>query len=322
MLALIETIKVSERIRKEITKIDELAENISKNGLLNPITVMSDGGDLRLLAGLRRLKAVLSLGWTKIEVNVISPANAEAALLIEISENEQREPFTFSEKMDFARLLEEIETAKSKIRQVQGSSLGGAIAGKGRPKNNDRLVDCGPQAYESSNSPNPKSREVVGAKIGMSGRQYDRAKYITANATETVIEQIDNGERTIRSAYDELRASEKEKKQQLTEPSGETGSSEAKTTSVRATKVSEKSGKSGKSGESGKIEELQQQLKEARTRAAVAESDLSREKELHHNTSFHKNSIITGLQVQISELTKQLDKAEKRIKTLESGMAG
>ena len=67
-----------------------------------------DGGEYRLLAGLRRVKAAQSLNWLEIEVNIVSPADAEAALCIEISENEQREPFTYTEKMHYASMFEDI----------------------------------------------------------------------------------------------------------------------------------------------------------------------------------------------------------------------
>ncbi len=41
----IESIKVAARIRKLTAKIDALAADIQKNGLINPITVMAvDGG--------------------------------------------------------------------------------------------------------------------------------------------------------------------------------------------------------------------------------------------------------------------------------------
>ena len=54
--------------------------------------------------------------------------DAEAALHIEIGENEYREPFTFSEKMDFSRMILEIERAKAKKRMAEG----GKEAGRGR----------------------------------------------------------------------------------------------------------------------------------------------------------------------------------------------
>ena len=192
MKAAIETIIVKERIRKEITLIPELAADIEINGLINPVTVMSLGdGRLQLLAGLRRVKAVQRLGWAEIEVNVVSPANAEAALRIEISENEQREPFSYSETMDYASLIEEIEQAKALERKAAG--------GKGGLKDSDdgRYLEQG------------KCSDAVGEKIGMSGRQYERAKYVAANAPTEIIEQLDRGERSISGTYNELKAKEK-----------------------------------------------------------------------------------------------------------------
>jgi len=186
----VDAIKVTGRIRKEVTKIEELAVDITQNGLLNPLTVMPiDGGKYQLLAGLRRLRAAQSLGWTEIDVNVVSASDAEAKLRIEISENEQREPFTYTEKMDFARLIEEIERVKALERMSVGGK-GGLNEG----------VAHGPHLEQS------RRREIIGAKIGMSGKQYDRAKYIAANATPEVIDELDRQERTIRGTYDELRA--------------------------------------------------------------------------------------------------------------------
>ena len=184
----IEKIRIMERIRKEINKIDELASDILQNGLVNPVTVMPlEGEEFRLLAGLRRIKAARMLGWAEIEASVVSPSDAESALRIEISENEQREPFTFSEKMDYARLIEEIELVKAKERKSAG--------GKGGLSED---VAQGPPLQKG------KSRDIIGEKIGMSGRQYCRAKYITENASPEVIDQLDKGERTIRGTYDEL----------------------------------------------------------------------------------------------------------------------
>ena len=205
----INNIKVMERIRKEINKIDELAEDIALNGLLHALIVMAlDGGEYQLLAGLRRLNAIQSLGWTEVPVNIVAPADAEAALRIEISENEQREPFTFTEKIDFARLVEEIEREKAKLRKLEGQSLGGTIAGRGRPLD-DSFQPPGPSSYEAPKSPRQQTRDIVGEKIGMSGKQYDRAKFIASNAPQEVIDELDRGERKIRPTYDELKAKEK-----------------------------------------------------------------------------------------------------------------
>ena len=185
----IDTIKVTARIRKQAVKLDELAADIQLNGLINPITVMPSGEGFQLLAGLRRLKAAQALGWTEIEVNTVEPKDAEAALHIEHSENVQREPFTFSEKMDYARLIEEIESAKAKERMSLGGK-GGLLQG----------TDPGPYLDGK------ECRGIIGEKIGMSGRQYDRAKYVADHAPQDVIDALDRGERAIRPTYDEMRA--------------------------------------------------------------------------------------------------------------------
>ncbi|GHU53712.1 hypothetical protein FACS1894132_06650 [Clostridia bacterium] len=200
----IRRIKVAERIRKTVNKIDELAADIRENGLITPIAVMQNSTegsslpDYQLLAGLRRLRAMELNGETEIEVNVIPAADAEAALKIEFSENEQREPFTYSEKIDYARLIEEIERVKAQERKVES----GAIYGRGHEK---KVEDCGSQPIKRQ----PQTRDIVGEKIGLSGKQYDRAKYIAANAPPEVIDELDRGERSIRGTYDELRAKEK-----------------------------------------------------------------------------------------------------------------
>jgi ParB family chromosome partitioning protein len=300
MKVAIENIKITERIRKEITKIDEFAEDIKRHGLLNPVTVMQIGdGEYRLLAGLRRLKAAQTLGWTEIDVNVVSPADAEAELRIEISENEQREAFTFSEKMDFARMLEEIESAKAKERK--------SIGGKGGFTED---VDSSPHLQEGT------SRDARGEKIGMRGRQYDRAKYIANNASEEVIEQLDRGERAVKPTYDELRAKEK-KSVAAKETEAERMAKAEALFSEQDREAIRKNREFDAMSPADKITELQRQLKAERARAATAESELAREKELHHNTAYHKESTITNLQIQIEELSKALEAAEAKLRELD-----
>ena len=184
-------IKVADRIRKQSTKINELAADIRQNGLLNPITVMPVGGEHQLLAGLRRLQAAQLLGWTEIDVNVVPPKDAEAALRIEYSENEQREPFTLAEKVEYAALIEEIEKAKAKERMSQGGK-GGVDKG------------CAPARNLTRN----RTDAIASDKVGMKETSYRYARYVAEKAPE-MLERIDNGEIPLRAAYNELRAAEK-----------------------------------------------------------------------------------------------------------------
>ena len=245
---------------------------------------------------------------------------------IQISENEQREPFTFSEKMDFARLLEEIESAKANERIYKG-------------KRSDDPVDTRPQGHG-------KVRDIVGEKINMSGRQYDRAKYVAEKATPEIIEELDRGERKIGPTYDELKAKEtvkkasaktvREKRQEKheTELEDEIDDSDEEEENIEMSKpdTEQKSyetfkmaGLLSKADEdaiqrnkefnamspTAKVKELQRQLKEERVRAVRAESELANLKDLHHNAVYHKDSIINNLEARLTE-------AEARIQELES----
>ena len=334
MKAFINSIMITDRVRKEITKIDELAADIEANGLLNPITVMSlEGEEYRLLAGLRRLRALEKLGYSEVDINIVSPADAEAALRIEISENEQREPFTFSEKMDFARMLEEIEQAKARERMSLGGKGGMDQEG----------TDRGPYLEKK------ESRCAIGEKIGMSGRQYSRAKHIADNAPEEIIDELDKGQRSIRGTYDEMRAKEKANKpladanceefpvdsdldieyevETISESTGvsETNKNHRKPEVHDKTETPSLLSKSDQEAIERnkafnamspleKIEELQRQLKEERARAAHAESELARLKELRHNDVYHKDGIINNLKARLAE-------AEARVRELEGLIA-
>ena len=291
----IDKIKVTERIRKEITKIDELAEDIERNGLINPITVMAlDGGEFQLLAGLRRLKALEKLARDEIAINVVSPADAEAALRIEIGENEQREDFTFSEKIDFGRMLEEIEKAKAKERMLAGKKA-----------ENDDPADHGPRGHG-------ESRDVIGSKIGMSGRQYDRAKYIAENAPEEIIEELDKGERAIRPTYDELKAKEKaEKEKSNTSKEPKKSGDTAGTLTKAEEEAIERNNRFHAMSAEEKVVELQSRLDKAEIRACKAESELSRLKEFHNNTVYHKDSIIDNLQARLTAAEARVEELEE-----------
>jgi ParB family chromosome partitioning protein len=275
VVASIASIIITERIRKEITGIPELAKDIMRNGLINPVTIMAlDDGTFKLLAGLRRIKAAQMLGWTEIATYMVSPADAEAALRIEISENEQREPFTFSEKMDFARLLDEIEKAKALERMSIGGK-GGITQG----------CDHGHYLEQGRRS------DIIGEKIDMSGRQYDRAKYIADNAPPEVIDQLDRGERSIRGTYDELRA--KNKSATLEED-----------TAIPFEKQDFET-----LSPEDKVKELQRQLADTETELALLKSktDIAID---------NKTSLIEGLKRENATLTKALEAANLRIAEL------
>lgn len=300
------SIIIKERIRKEILNIDALARDIKANGLICPIAVMQRDEGYQLLAGLRRLRAMEMNGETEIDVNVIPAADAEAAIRIEFSENEQREEFTYSEQMDYARLIEEIESVKSAERMS---------AGKKDSANNP--TDHGPQGMRQ------ETRNIVGAKIGMSGRQYDRAKYIAENASPEIIEQLDRGERTIRGTYDQLRAQEKASAppdakpdtavappvQLQPQPRTHKGRSPMDLFSKKEIEVMRKLAEFNAMTPEGKIAELQRQLREERVRYGSIEDKLASVQ----NDLNHKNSLVDNLKKQLAEAHEIIRKLESPV---------
>ena len=187
MLINIGKVTVGKRIRKDYGDITSLADDIEDRGLINPPVVTPD---YELIAGERRLRALKKLDYKQIEVRIMSVEDYEHQLKIEISENEERKEFTYSERMDYAQQLERIEAKKSKDRM--------AVKKQG--------VDRGPQVKKG------KTRDIVGEATGFgSGRTYARAKYIYENADEETIKEVDEGKKSIRKAHDDLRKQKKQK---------------------------------------------------------------------------------------------------------------
>lgn len=191
MLIGINKIKVDDRIRKDYGNIEELANDIKENGLINPPVVTPE---YKLIAGERRLRAMKYLGYEQVEVRVMTVKDYEHQLKLEISENENRKEFTFSERIEYARKLEEIE--RGKARERQGAR-------------ND-IVQNFAQCEQG------KSSEIVANKSGFGNKEtYRQAKYISDNADDEMIKSLDEGKLSINKAYNQLKQAKKEAEEKL-----------------------------------------------------------------------------------------------------------
>jgi ParB family chromosome partitioning protein len=189
MLIDIEKVKVSDRIRKDFGNIEELAKDIKENGLINPPVVTPE---YELIAGERRLRALKHLGKTDIEVRIMTVNDALHQLKLEISENENRKDFSFNEKMAWAKMLEK-EYGKIALERKKGGQGGVLLSPK-------------------SDKANIRTDKKVAQEVGFGGKEkYRQAKYISENATEEMIAELDEGKLSINKAYVTL----KEKKKKL-----------------------------------------------------------------------------------------------------------
>lgn len=114
MVVDINKIIIKDRIRKDFGDIQELADDIKANGLINPPVVNKD---YVLLAGERRVRACKLLGWNQIEVRVMDTNGEEHDLEVEISENEVRKDFSKEER-------EAIYTRKVQMRINSSGPIG------------------------------------------------------------------------------------------------------------------------------------------------------------------------------------------------------
>lgn len=99
-------------------KVRELAESMELIGLLNPVTVSTDG---KLIAGFHRLLAARELGWEDIAVNVLELDGLDLELA-EIDENLRRNELTVLEQGEHLNRREQILTEKGLMAQ-SGTSL-------------------------------------------------------------------------------------------------------------------------------------------------------------------------------------------------------
>ena len=111
----VEKIEVGERRRIDYGDIAGLARGIAKVGLLEPIIVDRNGDPnvYRLVAGERRLRAVLSLNWPTIPAQLRETLTEEELREIELEENENRKSLTEQERRrSFLSSKKLVENAK------------------------------------------------------------------------------------------------------------------------------------------------------------------------------------------------------------------
>lgn len=188
MLVDIDRIVVGDRIRKDFGDIQELADNIKKNGLLNPLTV---NGDYKLLAGERRLKACKLLGWSQVDVRMVESEDEAQDIEIELSENNVRRNFTGSELAEGLRRQMAIEAERARERQTLGETFPEGSGGRARDK--------------------------AGAAFGISGRQAEKVLFVSDNADlldPAEFANWDEGRLSTNKAFQKIKAAQKKAEQE------------------------------------------------------------------------------------------------------------
>ncbi len=88
-------------------ELDQLAASLQTHGLMNPIAVRRVGDRFQIIAGERRFRAAMRVGWGEIPVHVLENIDDRAMMELAITENVQRKDLNAIEKATaFARYLE------------------------------------------------------------------------------------------------------------------------------------------------------------------------------------------------------------------------
>ena len=192
----IDTIKIGQRIRRDLGDLTPLMESIKLVGLLHPVPVLADG---TLVGGARRLEAARRLGWTHIPVHIVQ---VDDLLRAEVDENVERVDFSPFEIEEVRKALEAREGAETKARQTAGLR-------KGAKSSVEENVHHGTAG---------KTRDRVGAMVGKSGKTVDKIKAVAEAAKRepekfaAIAEAMEKKKMSVEAAYKKVRGALSQKR--------------------------------------------------------------------------------------------------------------
>lgn len=103
-------------------RLRELADSISAQGLVQPVTVREAGDGFEIIAGERRWRAAQLAGITEIPV-IVRKVSDQAAMAIALIENIQREDLNAMEEAEaLKRLLDEYRMTHQQLADAVGKS--------------------------------------------------------------------------------------------------------------------------------------------------------------------------------------------------------
>jgi ParB family chromosome partitioning protein len=131
--------KNQPRINFNESSLNELAESIEENGLIQPITVRIIKDHYEIIAGERRYRACKKMNYQTIMANIMYKNDLESAKLA-LTENIQRENLTAVEEAKaYAKILKESNITQVDLARQLGKSQS-AIANKIRLLNLPEVI--------------------------------------------------------------------------------------------------------------------------------------------------------------------------------------
>ncbi len=112
--------RMQPRIVFNDENIDELAESISKHGIINPITVRRLGDKYEIIAGERRYKACKSIGLKEIPAIIIDADDKKTAELALIENIQRKELSPIEEGLSYEKILQIGDITQAELSKQLG----------------------------------------------------------------------------------------------------------------------------------------------------------------------------------------------------------
>lgn len=179
----VDSIKVSDRVRRDMGDLAALATSIHEVGLLHPIVVTPR---FQLLAGGRRLEAIKLLGWEVVGVRVIEDSRGLAEqLAIEAEENTCRKDFTPSEAATMREQRADALTALAE-ENARANLKKGQVPPSGKVAHSEKVG----RVADAATTGTGFSRRTLD-KVDAVRRATDDADPVVAEAARTALVEID-----------------------------------------------------------------------------------------------------------------------------------
>lgn len=168
----------ADRQRRELTDIPDLADSISRIGLINPIVIDED---YKLLAGERRLTACQALGWAQIEVRIFDELSDFEKQILELDENIKRQDLPWQDQVNTVAKIHQLYSGHEKSWTQEQTA---EATGLSRRWVNQVLLVAG-----NMDKPEVAKADKFSVARGISERAASRRKEAAVAQVSTVIQQ-------------------------------------------------------------------------------------------------------------------------------------
>lgn len=190
-------IGVSDRIRKKIEKIPEMAVSLQTYGQIHAITVRPATVEEKeqfdkpwmLVTGGRRMAAAIMLGWEKVRADNLEHLTPYKRMAIELEENLQREEMHFSDIVETKARLHELYKLENPEQTLEetASALGESVANVSRDIALAQAIREQPELKQASS----KKAAVAAVKMqshhkALEAQSSHRTKFVQTLKTNVV----------------------------------------------------------------------------------------------------------------------------------------